>query len=405
MAGSTLSTTAHVFKKKYSDGQIGEHAQREHPTMKMIRKEGGMSGLGAGWAYMIDIANPQGVGGTYASIVKTGSSGVQMLATRRKRYGIVTLDGEALAASKDNKGAFLSLISRETDGVIEEVGDTLAFGLFGDGTGALGQRSSISGDIVTLTAQNDVRNFKVNMTVVADDTADGSSLRVGDAVVDAIDYDGGTVTLDDETGIAAFANSDYLFRIGDPGTIVDGFAVHLPLTAPVFGSDSFRSVDRGTDVLALSGARVDNTAAPIEQNAGLVAIKIAQGTKKAATRGLVCVLNPINFFTVTQRTGAKVTYDGGGMKATVGFEGIDLATPAGTMRCISDPDCPTNRGYVLNPSTWYWKHLEAFTHFIRDDGGGVTLRMITEDSIKADVRAMGNVVCTLPGANGVFSIA
>ena len=101
MAGSTLSSVAHIYKRKYSDGEIGDHAMREHPTMKMMTKSPGMSGPATGWFYVINYANPQGVGGTYASIVKTGHAGVQLQATRRKRYGIVTMcvgGGQGLAS-------------------------------------------------------------------------------------------------------------------------------------------------------------------------------------------------------------------------------------------------------------------------------------------------------------------
>lgn len=402
-AGSTLSSAAFVLKRQYSDRDVGDHALREHPTMKMMSKSPGMTGPAAGWFYAIKYSNPQGVSGTYASVVTSGSSGVQLVATRRKRYGIVTLDGEATLACKD-KGALIDLVTTETDGIIDEVSDSMAFGLFSDGNGYLGICSSLNSNTTTLTIADNVRNFKYGMTVVSDDAIAGGSLNSGSTTITGLDYDAGTITMASAAAMTGYGANDYIFRIGDPGTIVDGFAVHLPLTAPALGSDSFRGIDRGNDVLALSGARVDDTASPIEVNAGRVAVKISQGTKKANTKGLVLVLNPINFYNVTQRLNAKVTYDGGGNNATVGFEGIDLATPAGVMRAISDPDCPTNRGYVLNLSTWYWKHLGEFVHFVRDDGGGIALRMITEDSIKADVRSMGNICCDLPGANGVFSI-
>ena len=404
MAGSTQTTVAYIYKRKYADGQVGDLAMRDHVIAKMMAKQGGMSGAAStAWNYAIRYGNPQGVSGTFATAQSSasGSKGVQMVAARKKKYCIVTLDGEALSAAEDNRGAFLDLVTQETDGVIEEHGDSLAFELFRNGTGSRGVRGSISSNTVTLVTADDARNFKVGMTVVADDgTGDGSTLRSGSTTVTGVDEDAGTVTLASAAAITSFANGDHLFRAGDPGTCIEGFAAHLPLTAPVLSSDSFRGVDRGADPRRLAGARHNDTSVSAEENIGLVAVKIKQIGKKAN----IAALNPIRFWEAARRLNAKVTYDGGGVKATYGFEGFDVATPAGTLRVISEADCPTNRGYVLNLGTWYWKHLKPWTHFIRDDGGGVTLRMASEDSIEARGRSMGNPCCTEPGANGVFAL-
>ena len=325
---------------------------------------------------------------------------MQLQASRRPKYATISLDGESMAAAEGNKGAFLDLVTQETDGVIEEFGDTLAFDLFRLGDGQRGRRSSISSNTVTLTVADDARNFKVGMAVIADDTSTGASPRTntGTVKVTAVDEDAGTITLDNAANIASFADNDYLFRLGDPATCMEGFEAHLPLTAPASG-ESFRGVDRSVDTRRLAGVRINDTATSIEENAGLTAVKISQIGKKAN----YLPLNPIKFWEVVRRLNAKVTYDGGGNKATYGFEGFDLATPAGTVRVVSDPDAPTNRGYVLNLSTWYVKHLKGLPHIVTDDGRP-SLRSTTADTIESRVRAWCNLICTMPGSNGVFAI-
>jgi len=399
MAGSTLTTAAFILKRRYSE-DVGDHTMRDHPLMTMISKSPGMTGPAAGWFYAITHSNPQGISGTFSSVVKSGSSGVQPVATRRKKYGIITLDREAMKACRD-KGALLDLVTQETDGILTELGDNLAREAYGDGNGQLGRRSSASTNVITLTVANDSRNFKYGMTVIADDTATGATPRTGSTTVAGVDYDSGTVTLTLASSIDSFSDNDYLFRIGDPSTVIDGLAAHLPLTAPALGSDSFRGIDRGVDVLALSGARVNDTGTPIEENAGLVAVKINQGGQKAKQ----VFVNPINFWAAARRLNAKVTYEGGGGKATYGFEGIDIHSPAGTLRMYSDPDCPTNRGYVMNLDKWYWKHLDPFTHFIRDgNSGDIEMRVYNADEVEVRVCAMGNICSSLPGSSGVFAI-
>lgn len=401
MAASDLTSVAYIYKRYYSDKQVGDLAMRDHPLFKMMSKEGGFSGTA--YFYAIRYGNPQGVGGTFASTqaAAASSKGVQLQASRKPKYGVITMDGEAMAAAEGDKGAFLDLVTQETDGVLEEMGDSLAFDLYREGYGQRGRISAISSDLVTLTVADHARNFKVGMTVVGDDTAAGTSLRdSGDSTtVTAVDEDQGKISLASVAAISGLTTNDYLFRVGDPGTCMEGLMSHFPLTAPVLGSDSFRGIDRGQHARALSGVRVNDTATAIEENSGLVAVKINQSGQKAK----VVMLNPINFWQVARRLNAKVTYDGGGNKAAYGFEGFDIHTPAGTLRCISDPDCPTTLGFVLNTETLYLKHLRGLPHIIKDDDRP-SLRQTSADGVEARARGWVNLICTKPGANGTFAI-
>jgi hypothetical protein len=399
-SASDLTSTAFIYKSVYSDRQVGDLAMRFHPTFKILSKEGKFTG--ADFKYAIRGANPQGVASTFddAKSGASSSKGLQLTALRKRKYGYITMDGESIAAADGDKGAFMRLVTMETDGILEEMGDSLAFDLFRDGGGARGQRASISGDTVTLTVADDARNFKEGMTVIAGPNADGSSIDTGTTTVVAVDEDAGKITLDDETDLTAFADSDYLFRNGDQGGCMEGLAALFPLTAPVLTSDSFRGVDRGVDPRKYAGVRFDDTAVPIHKAAGKVAVKIGQ----VGQRARIVVLNPLPFFTVTEMLDAKVTYDGGGVKASAGFEGFDMHTSAGTIRAVADPDCPVDRGYVLNLETIYLKHLRALPHIVMDDGIR-SLRQTDDDGIEARARSWCNAISTRPGSNGVFSIA
>lgn len=393
---STLATVAFIYKKLYSKDAPGDLSTRDHVLLSKLAKRSGFGG--SSYDYSIRHANPNGVSADFTTAqanVQT-SKGLQLSASRVKKYGIVQIDGEALAAST-GEGAMLDLVSQETTGVLEEVGDHLAFEAYRDGNAARGIRSSESTDVTTLTIADDARNFKVGMTVVASPNADGSSPRTGTTLITSVDEDAGTIGLD-TSDITSYADSDYLFASGDQAAGADGLAALFPLTAPTSG-DSFRGVDRSVDPRRQAGVRVDDTGTTVEENAGLVAVKIAQVGKKADS----VFVNPVEFWNVARRLNAKVQYTGGG-KAKVAFEYIEIHTPAGSLRMYSDADCPTNRGYVLNLKSLYIKHLLGFPHFIQDDKGKVSLRMTAADSIEARVRAMWNIICTTPGANGVFSI-
>jgi hypothetical protein len=406
---SDFTTASFIFKRKYADKKPGELAMRFHPSLQLIGKKDGFVGhdTTGTYFYAVRYGNPQGISAAFASAqsvaqARGSSNGVQFGAQRAIKYGLIEIDGIALNASKGNDGAFIELVSMESEGVFEEMGDTLAFELHRDGTGIRGRRSSASTNVITLTNVDDARNFKVDMTVKAGPNANGTSLRAGETYVTAVDEDAGTVTLNDASDITGFANNDYLWRLGDPAAeIVDGFESHLPLTAPSFGSADFRGVDRGKDPRRLAGVRVNDTATSIEENAGLTAVKIGQVGQKATH----LLLNPIRFWEVARRLNAKVVYDGGGGKAGYGFEAFDVSTPAGTLKAVSDPDAPTDRGRVLNMETWTWKHLTSpWIHSITDDKGGMFLRVHNKDAIEGRIRTMGNTICWRPGANGTFSI-
>lgn len=399
MAASDLTSVAFIAKRVYSDKRQGDLAMRDHPAMRMIAKEGGFNGVAH--FYTVKYGNPAAIGGTFASAqaAAASSKGVQFQVSRKTKYGFITLNGEAIAATEGNQGAFYDLVTIETDGVLEEMGDRLAFDLYREGYGQRGQRASLSGNIVTLANADTARNFKVGMTVVADNAATGLSPGAGSTTVAAVDEDAGTVTLTSAAALGGFADNDYLFAIGDPGTCMEGFEACTPLVAPVYLSDSFRGVDRGIDTRRLSGVRIDNTAASIEENAGLTAVKIAQVGKKADQ----LFLNPIKFWEVVRRLGAKVEYDGAGGNADYGFESITVHSPAGSLRCYSDPDCPTNRGRVMSSKAHYIKHLKGFPHIIMDDGMK-SLRSTSADDIEMRIRSFSNYIQIDPGAFGVFSI-
>ncbi len=398
MAASTLTTAAHIFKIKYSDKQVQEVAMREHPTFTRIAKEGGFSGVTHNYA--IDYSFPQGVSGTFADAQSgaTDGAGVQLAMYRKAKFGVITLNGEAMAACESN-GAFYDLLTKRTDRILAEMGDSFAFDLFRSGNGQRGQRSSASTNVITLTNANDVRNFKVGMTVIASANADGSSPRTGSTTVAGIDPAAGTITLTSAAAITSFANSDYLFRKGDPGTCMEGFEVLTPLTAPT-GGDSHRGINRSVDVEGLAGVRINDTGAGIVQNLGLLAVRANMRGKKLKEG----VLNPLNFWTVSQLLGAKVQYDGGGGTAEVGFEYIVINTPGVSMKVYSDPDCPVDRGRAFDPSTHCLKHLKELPHIIRDGTGQVAMRSTSEDGIEIRARGWVNYKQEDTAAHGVIAI-
>ena len=151
---ANLTSAAYILQRKYAK-KAADVAMRDHPIATAIKKEDGMTGPATSYFYAVKYSNPQSVGTTFATIqtngaAADGSTGVQFQAGRKKMYGVITLDGEAIAACKDN-GAFFDLVTLETEGVLGEHGDALSHQMFRDANGTLGRRSSESSDVTTLT--------------------------------------------------------------------------------------------------------------------------------------------------------------------------------------------------------------------------------------------------------------
>lgn len=400
MAASDLSTVAFIYKKNYSTVQVRDLTTRDHVFYAMVPHDDIF--IGASYDYVIRSGNPQGISGTFANAQANASSskGLQFSGTRKNKFGIITMDGEAIAASRGNKGAFYDLVTMETDNLLIEMGDRLAFDFYRDTFGIRGQRKSISSNTVTMSDTDTVRNFKEGMTVGASPNSNGSSPRSGTTTVTAIDEDSGTITLANAASIGSFADNDFLFADGDVGTCCEGLEVLTPLAAPTAG-DSFRGKDRSANVRRYAGSRINDTGTPIEENLGLCAVHIAQVGKAHMVD--CAFVNPINFWVVARRLNAKVEYETGGDSADYGFQYIMIHTPAGSMKLYSDPDCRTDRGRLYKTGTMRLVTMDGYPHIIQQDGLA-SLRSATANSIEARAWASGNLVQDDPAAQGVIAI-
>jgi hypothetical protein len=397
---SYLTEAEFIFKTEYTDDKLGEHTERDHILFAKLAKKKGMGG--EDFRYPVRYGNPQGISGDFATAQRNAakSKGVQFAAEPVLKYGVIQIDGPSLQRASGSKSAFYDLVTMETDGGLEEMGDRAAFDLYRSGNGMRGRRLSASGNVITLTRADDARNFKQGMTVMADDTITGASPRTGVTTVAAVDEDNAKITLTSAAAIAAFADNDYLFAEGDPGTCVDGLELLYPLTAPTSG-DSFRGRDRSADVRRLAGVRSADTAAYPEEVIGLLAVKIANNGKRCNA----AYINPINHFAMSKRLNAKVEYDGGGGEAEVFFQYITIHTTAGMVKVYSDADCPIDRVFVGHTDWLFYRFLgDELIHIIRDDGK-TALRQGAADGIESRLRMHSNTIHPLPGCWGIGQLA
>jgi hypothetical protein len=399
--GSTLDTVAFIYRRDYSTHQIADIALRDHVWYAKLHKEGGFGG--EDFTYPVRYGNPQGVSGTFsrARANVSGSKGLQFRAERCMKYGIITLDDISIRAAKGSNKAFYNLVTMESDRIIEEVGDSLAFDFHRDTTGLRGRVASITGNVVALENADDARNFKEDLVIIADNSANGLTPRAGTTFVVAVDEDANAVEFDDVTDVSMQVG-DYLFRDGDPGTCIEGLEICTPLVAPVRGVDSFRGKDRGVNPKRLAGVRLDDP----ELNPEVIIGKLAVSSSKVGKTHMPdeAYVSPDRFFEMTQRMNAKVEYTDAGGTANYGFQYIVVHTTAGPVRVFGDPDARPDRVRTSKDGTQYIKHLDGLPHII-DTDGNMSLRMNDENAIETRVQGISNLIQDDPSAQGVGSCA
>jgi hypothetical protein len=403
MSITTIETARYIYKKVYSTRKIADLTERDHVWYAKIHKEGGFDG--DGFKYTIPYGAPQGVSGTFSNARANASpsSGAQLEAYSTDKFGVIKLNGKAVLASRGKKGAFYDLLTRETNLILMEVGDSNAFDFYRNTYGTRGRISAINGNVLTLEEPSHVRHFKKNMVLQADDVATGASPRTGTTFVTAVSAKAGTITVDDAADITSLTVGDYLFRDGDAGTCMEGLQVCTPLAEPVLGVDDFRGIDRGAHPDLLAGSRLDDT----ELNAEVALMRLAVDISLNGRSHMVdeAYVHPIHFFNMSQRLGAKVEYDNGGGTANVGFQFIMLHTAAGSFKVFADPDCPMEEGRVSKTGTQYLKYLGNGMPHIIDLDGNMTLRMTDDNGLETRVESFHNLIQDDTAAQGVCSLA
>lgn len=401
-----LSDFSAFLKRLYPNREPENVASRNRVWLNLCPKAEDFYGYESGGTMAIPLkyANPGGRSATAANVFTalgdqvTPGKYARFLLTRASEFAGVQLGAEVLHASKRDAGAFAAARKSEVDGMLDELGHALSLNLYGDGTGVRGQYASLSSETITLSNPDDAKNFRVGMWVESGANADGSSLNSGSTYVTAVNEDAGTVTFEDVSDMSGVTTNHYLFERGDAGLIkMTGLAGWIPLTAPT--STTFFGLDRSVDTTRLGGVRVDNTSASIEDNI----MTVAERVFRVGGKPDIVLLNPVNFTTLSKSYSAKIEFEGGGGSATIGFETIKVATSAGIVRVYPDPDCPSDRGYVLTKSTWKFHHMLGAPHIVEDDGL-MAVRIDGKDAIMVRGRCYGNLACNAPAHNGVFSI-
>lgn len=416
-----------LLKELYPEGLPAEIMMRKHVLLSKIEKDG--DAYGDHMAIPVVYDNPSGRSADIASLLGTNgpigpTQSKRFLVSLASDYAATWINELTIRKAANDRGAFVNARKFEVDGLLRQLGNSMAHALYRAGDGTVGRGDgayNIAGNVITLLTRADSKFFGIGMVLdfIANSSGVPGAFRAvatQRVVVTKVDEDAGAITCAlDVTGAAvtAFstnytsaANTDWFAPIGDynaswatTGAVkLRGLAAWIPLVAPTAG-DNFWSVDRSVHPTRLSGNRLNDPAAPAEDSI----MALAEVMHERGANPDFVVVSPRQFTKISKRLNAKVEYDNAGGEAKYGFMTFGIATSAGILPVYADPDCPEDRGYILTLSTWKIKHL-GLPEIVTTDGLSA-LRRPGLDQIEIRCRYYAQLVCYAPGDNGVFAVS
>lgn len=405
-----LTSFDSFLKETYSPEAVEDLVYKDNPLFALVKKheEFGGKNKNIGLIY----GNPQGRSATFSNAqtrgAATSSQVTDFTLTRVSDYSIATIDNETLLASKGDKNAFLEATTTEIDGAINSLTRSIATAMYRTSAGEIGQVSAepaeAASTVITMKSAGDITNIEVGMALNIHSALSGGSQRSLDGsttqmIVSAVDRSNGTFTIGtayDSSG--TIAANDYIFVEGDRGAKISGLASWLPTTAPTSG-DSFFGVDRSVDVTRLAGVRYNGSSDPIDE-------ALIEGASRVAREGGKvdhCFLSYSKFAELEKALGAKVQYVDLSMSAEVGFRGIQIHGPRGTIKVVPDMNCPDDKAYMLQLNTWGLHSIGKAVRAIDTDSLQM-LRQASSDGVEVRWGFYGNLACKAPGFNAVVTL-
>jgi hypothetical protein len=267
----------------------------------------------------------------------------------------------------------------------------------------VGQISSITSGVITLTNPADVVQFGINQTLQANAT-DGGSPRAALGYVVARSVAAGTVTVSNVAlgGSAGspslWTTNDFLVVQGDNNAKMSGLAAWLPSVAPT-SSDNFYGVNRSVDS-RLYGIYYNGTAQPIEE----AVIDAAMLNRREKGRPKHFITNFGSEAALIKALGTRRIVVDMQVDAELGFEGTKIQGPAGPIEVYADRNCQPLTGFLLQMNTWKLCSLNAVPHIFLYGDKLEMLRLANADASEVRCGYYANPVCDAPGWNSQVAL-
>ena len=394
-----VGTVTEALKEHYKPLRVQNMVYKDNPLFAMMPKYTKFGG--ENMPIPLLYANPQRRSATFATgQANTSTSALkQFLLTRVKDYSFASITGESIKATERDSDAFLRYATMEIDGALHSLTRSLAVAMYRDGSGSIGQsEDNPNGSYADLTLINadDVTNFEVGMEIAfyADSSGKPGADRGQNRIIQSIDRNAATKQITFTANIHVdVAYTDHLVIAGDKDAKVTGLDGWVPSAAP--GATAFFGVDRTADVTRLGGNRFDGSALPIEE----ALIGGASQVAREGGRPDHCFVDFATFANLEKALGSKVVYsESKARDVDIGFAGIDVRGPRGTIKVIPDQNCQPNVAWMLQLDTWSLNTLGEAPMFLDLDNNRM-LRESAADAYEVRLGYYGQIACNAPGYN------
>lgn len=409
-----LDNVTQALKEHYKPMTVKNMVYKDNPLLALMSKYERFGGENMPVPVQFGIANRRSADFSTGQGLNTATEVARFVLTRKKDYSFASITGETIKATEGNADAFLKYATMEIDGAIQSLTRSLAIGLYGDGSGKIGEIGTIdnngnSGDpivprVITLKNIEEVTNFEVGMDLrFAADTS--SALKNDNFLITSIDRDLGTLSGTLTNSSSSLAGNMPVFQVGDYASAgarskISGLEAWLPATAPG-NTDSFFGQNRSTDATRLAGVRFDGSSQPLEEALIGAASRLAREGGSPSH----CFMDYTQFANLEKALGSKVVYDKvSSDDADIGFQSLTIIGPKGPISVIADQNCTPDVAYLLQMDTWTLNSLGAAPHILDLDGNRM-LREASADAYEVRVGFYGNVGCTAPGYNCRVALA
>lgn len=408
-----LTTFDPMLKDHYAPGPVQNLAYAGNKAFGMLKKSNKKQAGGRKWIQPIGYALPGGGSSTFAtanSAVSTESLHDAFEVTHVAHYRVPKVNNQVIkqTAESGDLDAFEPALN-EFDKAIKAEANWINHRFFRGKGGAIG-RLSTGTTVSTVNAimqdRADVWQVRKGDIIRAAST-DGTSgaLRAGSLTVASVLRKSAqiTMTLALNAGIAAIANTDWLFLDGDFGLGPAGLATWIPDNNTDAATTLF-SCDRSVDPEMLSGRIVDGTASGSIYET-IIDMVVEYDDTGGDGENLVLFLNPFAAGTLTKQLEGKweITQPsgvGGGKIASVGYRTWNVTIEGHEVKLVTDRSCPTKRMYLLDMSCWVMFVAGMAPNFLTKE---VSILKISEnsDGYEARVGEYFNFACSAPGYNVV----
>lgn len=412
-SASTIAALQKMYKTTYQGRDLANQAKRKTPAYDAVRKFDDFDG--ANLTFPFNDSMPAGVGSTLVGaqgMASASSFDNWVMSTRKKLYGVLTIDAEAMRAARKDIGAFLRLRQKETNELMSYMKMVLGGHAFwGDGAGNLAQVVAVAGGPNPITSftvpQADGVKFHrrqvLQFNTSAGRTGSVGTLKASTWRVDGINRNTGgtgttaTITVTRLTGTGAGvdpAATDYVYMNGTYDSFPLGVDAFVPASDPGTGGvpATLLGMTRTDDPVMKAGWRC-GWQGSIEETIKLLCALMGQYVDQESS---VCWLSHYNWFRLEQELtaqGRKVI----DAKATqvFGSPALLILTPDGNIPVVRDPYLANDRFYVLDMSEIEVHHLDPLIHVADDDGLGA-IRQTADDGIEIRLRHWGENIIQRP---------